>query len=253
MAEQRSDAAGAEGVLRYFDGIAAARTLIALGANAAAIQRRLPEGWEVAPYAGDEWRGKSLTGANLLLPFHEVFAVRSHSGKPDGMGRLSYLPFISQARNRSTGALGHFHWLLYTEDPAGIPVKYRDAKLARITRSQTFTKEARGETHAREIFSAIAESGEVQLSLAYRQDGVVMWVTADKPNQPLYFDRPRVPGGSSDQHRSQRSDEREGSLRNGPEGNGGGDGRVRRNRASRRRSDPATVYATGQRIVNRVD
>jgi hypothetical protein len=160
-----------EGSLNYSDGIAAARTLIALEANTAALQRRLPEGWEVAPYAGDDLRGKSLMGANLLLPFHEVFAVRSHSGKPDGMPQLSYLPFISQARNTSTGALGHVHWLLYTEDPAGIPGKYRDAKLARITRSQTFTKEARGETHVRETFSAVAESGEVHLSLAYRQGG----------------------------------------------------------------------------------
>jgi hypothetical protein len=175
-----------EGSLKYSDGIAAARTLIALEANTEALQRRLPEGWVVAPYAGDDLRGKSLTGANLLLPFHEVFAVRSHSGTPDGMPQLSYLPFISQARNASTGALGHFHWLLYTEDPAGIPGKYRDARLARITRSQTFTKEARGETHVRETFSAVAESGEVHLSLSYRQGGVVMWVTADKPNLPLY-------------------------------------------------------------------
>jgi hypothetical protein len=186
MTERRSDAAGTEGALKYSDGIAAARTLIALKANAAALQRRLPEGWEVAPYAGDDLRGKSLTDANVLIPFHEVFAVRSHTGKQDGMPQLSYVPFISQARNRSTGALGHFHWLLYTEDPAGIPGKYRDAKLARITRSLTFTKEAPGETHVRETFSAVAASGEIHVSLAYRQGGVVMWVTADKPNLALY-------------------------------------------------------------------
>ena len=144
-----------EGSLKYSDAIAAARILIALKANAAALQRRLPEGWALAPYAGDDLRGKSLTDANLLLPFHEVFAVRSHTGTPDGMPQLSYLPFISQARNRSTGALGHIHWLLYTEDPAGIPGKYRDAKLARITRSQTLTKEARGETHVRETSFAV--------------------------------------------------------------------------------------------------
>ncbi|HMF93450.1 MAG TPA: hypothetical protein VKE96_04115 [Vicinamibacterales bacterium] len=175
-----------EGSWRYSDGIAAARTLVALTANAAALQRRLPAGWELAPYTGDDLRGKSLTDANLLLPFHEVFAVRSHTGTPDGMTQLSYLPFISQARNRTTGVLAHVHWLSYTEDPAGIPGKYRDAKLARITRSQTFTKETRGETRVRETFSAVAESGEVHLSLAYRQGGAVMWVTADTPNLPLY-------------------------------------------------------------------
>jgi hypothetical protein len=173
--------------MKYSDGIAASRTLIAIKANAAALQRRLPEGWELAPYAGDDLRGQSLTDANLLVPFHEVFAVRS--GTPEGLPQLSYVPFISQARNLETGALGHFHWLLYTEDPAGIPGKYRDARLARITRSQSFTKETRGETHVLESFSAVAESGEIHLSLAYRQGGVVMWVTADKPNLPLYAAR----------------------------------------------------------------
>ena len=175
--------------LKYSDGIAAARTLIAVKANAAALQRRLPEGWELAPYTGDDLRGRSLKDANLLVPFHEVFAVRSQGGAPDGMSQLSYVPFISQARNRTTGALGHVHWLLYTEDPAGISGKYRDAKLARITRSQTFKKETRGETNVRETFSAVAESGEVHLSLEYWQGGVVMWVTADKPNLPLYAAR----------------------------------------------------------------
>src|SRR5262245_18062488 len=60
-----------EGSMKYSEGIAAARTLIALKASVAALQRRLPEGRE-------------------------------------------------QARNRFTGALGHFHWLSNKEDPAGI-------------------------------------------------------------------------------------------------------------------------------------
>jgi hypothetical protein len=39
--------------LRYSDGIAAARTTIVLEANPTALQRRLPSGWELAPYSGD--------------------------------------------------------------------------------------------------------------------------------------------------------------------------------------------------------
>src|SRR5262245_31395353 len=186
MAEQRSDAAGRDTALRYSDGIAAARTLIALKGNAAALQRRLPEGWELAPYAGDDLREKTFRDANMLLAFHEVFAARSDAGTSAGLPQVSYLAFVSQARNRLTGNLGHFHWLSYTEDPAGVPGKYRDSRLARITRSQSFTKERRGETEDRETFSAIAENGEIHLSLAYRQGGLVMWVTADKPNLPLY-------------------------------------------------------------------
>jgi hypothetical protein len=172
--------------LRYSDGIAAARTLVAVEANAAALQHRLPAGWELAPYAGDDLRGTSLRGANMLLPFHEVYAVRTQNGQPASLSQVSYVAFISQARNQATGALGHFHWFLYTEDPAGIPGRYRDGKLAHITRSQTFTKERRGETRVRESFSAVADNGEISLSLAYLQGGMVAWSTAEKPNLPLY-------------------------------------------------------------------
>ena len=35
--------------LKFSDGIAAARTMLALKVDAAALQRRLPDGWEVAP------------------------------------------------------------------------------------------------------------------------------------------------------------------------------------------------------------
>jgi hypothetical protein len=172
--------------LRYSDEIAAARTLIAVEANAAALQRRLPAGWELAPYAGDDLGGTSLRGANMLLPFREVYALRSQNGQPAGLSQVSYVAFISQARNQATGALGHFHWFLYTEDPAGVPGKYRDGKLAHITRLQTFTKEKRGGTEVRETFSALADDGEIRLSLSYLQGGMVARSTAEKPNLPLY-------------------------------------------------------------------
>jgi hypothetical protein len=172
--------------LHYSDGIAAARTMLAVQANAAALQRRLPGGWELAPYAGEDLRGTSLRGANLLIPFHEVYAVRAHEGDRHGLAQLSYIAFVSQARNQSTGELGHVHWCTYTEDPAGVPGKYGDGRLAQISRSQTFTKQQRGQTAVRESFSAVADAGSVQLSLAYQQGGSLIWATADKPNLPLY-------------------------------------------------------------------
>jgi len=172
--------------LTYSDGIAAARTLLAVEGNAAALQRRLPDGWELAPYSGDDLRGTSLRGANMLIPFHEVYAVRTQDGHAAGLSQLSYVVFISQARIPATGALGHFHWLLYTEDPAGVPGKYRDGKLAHIKRSQTFTKDQPGETQVQETFSAVADEGKIELSLSYRQGGMVAWVTAEQPNLPLY-------------------------------------------------------------------
>jgi hypothetical protein len=91
--------------LHYSDGIAAARTTLALHGNPAALQGRLPSGWELAPYAGDDLRGRALRGANLLIPFHEVYAVRTHEGQPAGLPQVSYIAFVSQARNQTTGEL----------------------------------------------------------------------------------------------------------------------------------------------------
>ena len=179
--------------LKYSDGIAAARTMLAIEGNATALQRRLPSGWELMPYAGEDLRGTSLNGANMLVPFHEVYAVRSHDGKVTGQQQLSYVVFISQARNNATGEVAHIHWFTYTEDPTAVPGKYKDAELANVTRSQNFTKERQGETHVRETFDAVAEGGEIHLSLAYERGGMVMWVTADEPNLPIYAAKdPRI-------------------------------------------------------------
>ena len=120
------------------------------------------------------------------MPHSSAAVVRTRGRRASGLPQVSYVAFISQARNRATGALGHLHWFSYTEDPEGVPGKYRDAKLAGITRSQTFTKARRGETEVRETFSAVAESGEIHLSLAYRQGGMLIWAIAAEPNLPLY-------------------------------------------------------------------
>jgi hypothetical protein len=98
---------------------------------------------------------------------------------------VSYIAFVSQARHQATEAVAHLHWFTYTEDPAAVPGKYRDGTLARIRRSQTFTKEPGAETDVRETFSAVSERGEIHLSLAYRQGGMMIWATADEPNLPL--------------------------------------------------------------------
>src|SRR5262249_29404278 len=145
----------------------------------------LPSGWELAPFAGTDLQGTMLTGANMLVPFHEVYAIRDHAGT-GGLPQVSYVPFLSQARNQATGRVAYIHWLTYTEDPDGVPGKYRDAKLARITRSQSFIKEERGVTRVNETFSAVADSGEIHLSLTYQQGGALMWLSADAPKLQLH-------------------------------------------------------------------
>src|SRR4030095_1525685 len=99
----------------------------------------------------------------LLCRFRGRCAVRTQEGQAQaGLQQLSYIAFVSQARNESTGQLGHIHWFTYTEDPAAIPGRYGDSTLANITRSQTFSKQRRGQTHVRETLSAVAHNGELQ-------------------------------------------------------------------------------------------
>jgi hypothetical protein len=184
------EAAGHGPALAFSDGIAAARTMLAVQANAAALQQRLGTSWELAPYAGDDMRGTSLRDANVLIPFHEVFAARTQDGTPRGLPQVSYVAFVSQARNRDTGEFGHVHWFTYTEDPDAVPGRYHDAVLAEVRRSQAFTKHGRGETGVQETFSAVSRDGEVHLSLAYDQGGEwLLWATADEPNLALYAAR----------------------------------------------------------------
>jgi len=103
-----------------------------------------------------------------------------------GLPQLSHVVFVSQAREQSANELAHVHWFTYTEDPAGVPGKYDDAALAHITRARTFCKERRGETRVRESFSAVAERGELHLSLVYEQVGdLLIWSSPDEPNLPL--------------------------------------------------------------------
>jgi len=91
---------------------------------------------------------------------------------------------LSLARNQATGSIAIMHWCTYTEDPDDVPGHYKDGRLAHIKGTLTFTKERRHETNVNETFSAVADSGEVSLSLDYRQGGLVVWLTADEPSLP---------------------------------------------------------------------
>jgi len=171
--------------LNYSDSIAASLTTIALEGNAAALQRRLPSGWQLAPFAGDDIRARALAGANILVVFHEIYAVRTPEDHRVGLPQVSYIAFVSPAVSDATRELALIHWRTYTEDPADVPGHYKDGRLADITRQQTFSKETRGETHILETFSAVTDHGEIHLSLDCQQGGAVIWLTADEPNTPF--------------------------------------------------------------------
>jgi hypothetical protein len=159
--------------------------MIALEANAAALQRRLPSGWDLAPYAGDDLRSESLRGANVLVPIYDVYALRTHEGKPTRLQPVSYVALVSQAQERATRDLADVHWFAYTEDPAGVSGMNGGGAIAAIVRFQASGKRRRGETRVRETVSAVAERGGVHLSLAYELGGdLVVWATEEQPSPP---------------------------------------------------------------------
>jgi hypothetical protein len=80
--------------LKYSDGIAAARTMIALEGSAATLQQRLPSGWEVAP--GTTCAEPRCETQNMLVPFHEVYAVRTYDERLVGLPQVSYIAFVSR-------------------------------------------------------------------------------------------------------------------------------------------------------------
>jgi hypothetical protein len=104
--------------LRYSDGIAAACTMIVLEANPSRAAPAAFNRLAARPLLGDDLRGTSLRGANLLVPFHEMYAVRSQDNHLSGLQHVSYVPFVSHARERATGELAHRHWFTYMEDHA---------------------------------------------------------------------------------------------------------------------------------------
>ena len=108
----------------------------------------------------------------------------ANAGAPLGLpvARTSVTMRMRSSVDLVTGELEQLHWFSYTEYPAGIPGKYRDARLAHITRSQTMTMRHRGETVVRETFSAEGDNGDVGLSLGYKQGGMVVWATSERPN-----------------------------------------------------------------------
>lgn len=79
--------------LTFSDGLAASRLVVALTADPGALQRSLPDGWEVAPYAGSDPRGTALRDDNLVLALHEVHAVQDSrsSGTHPQPRYLAYL------------------------------------------------------------------------------------------------------------------------------------------------------------------
>jgi hypothetical protein len=234
--------------LHYAEGIAAARTTLALHANPAALQRRLPSGWELAPYAGDDLRGTALRGANLLVPCHEVYATRTHTGQPaEGLAQLSYLAFVAQARHQATGTLGHLHWWTYTEDPTGVPGKYRDATwpTAPARRPAPSSSAARPRS-----MSAARRWPTADRSGCRWPTGRAAWWSGRPPRSPICPVRRQgpaggalVPGGPGAGRGPQRPPGRQQRVRGRPAGAGRAGRRVRRHPAGGGRVPPTALPA----------
>jgi hypothetical protein len=138
--------------LKYSDGIAAARTLIALEANAAALTRRLPVGWELAPYQGKTCVESLCEGQTCLSRSTKFTLQEPTTITPPVCRRVSYIAFVSQALRVGTESVAHLHWRAYTEEPASVPGKYLDANSSRSSAPKVSTRSAEAKRSAGNIF-----------------------------------------------------------------------------------------------------
>jgi hypothetical protein len=181
-----SGARPASGPLVYSDGLTASRIILGVKvSDDDALQRRLPEGWQLAPWGGSDARGAAFNGINLVIPFHDVAVLDDPRLPDDAQIQPHYVAFLVPARNVATAEIAHFETDLLTGDPAAVPGKYRASRFGKVTREHTRTTRD-GHRRVQDLFSVDAADGLFELSMAYEPGGVPLWLTADEPNFPIY-------------------------------------------------------------------
>jgi sugar lactone lactonase YvrE len=105
------------------------RLVLALRANAEAVQRALPAPWRLEPVAAGPARG-----ATLSLIFIERLVAQDAQGRPDPAGVERSLVVTVPARHPLTGEAATFPIVAYTTALSQVPGPYSNSQAATITR-----------------------------------------------------------------------------------------------------------------------
>ena len=147
---------------------------VRLRANPAALQRRLPQPWTIAPAAEGPH-----AGANLAVIFSEVLLRQDAGGgqAPDAVD-LS-VAFLIPAAHVQTQEPASFIFRILTANPAGVPGRYRNSVRATAKRLRRLAGDGLSTTVTDEMALRSVDGGHVELRLQY-QPGVpvrMQWPT----------------------------------------------------------------------------
>jgi hypothetical protein len=170
----------------YSDAIVAYQIGVFFRANPETLQKRLPGGWKVADQWGPGPRGKLLEGANVVMGFHETFLESEKApskNKPHGR----FVTFAAMAHNPSTDERCNISFTGFNADPAKVPGKYKDKKLARsISRKLSVTGDD-ASTLVSESFDVDTGDGSIHFAVDYsRQQPLWLYATAVPPDAVVF-------------------------------------------------------------------
>src|SRR5216684_2789112 len=143
-----------------------------------------------AEYLTDQWgpgpRGKLLEGANVVMGFHETFLESEKApskNKPHGR----FVTFAAMAHNPSTDERCNISFTGFNADPAKVPGKYKDKKLARsISRKLSVTGDD-ASTLVSESFDVDTGDGSIHFAVDYsRQQPLWLYATAVPPDAVVF-------------------------------------------------------------------
>lgn len=160
------------------------RLLLGFIVNPAAIQRRLPPNWQIAPLpAFEAMRLPEEYRPNLLLAFHHLLLDQNTQGQTLHNSGSRFLVFDIPARHPETGERGLAHFLMFTG--GAIPGRFRDALPARVTHDYHLREES-ASTIINEVYQVDAEAeGTIEIRATYHR-GALLRQTALTPNFPLW-------------------------------------------------------------------
>ncbi len=148
------------------------RIRIALRASLPALQRRLPDAWEIVPDSSDIGKG-----SNLAVLFYEVYLNQAAEGSDligaDPVGRYFVLGMPS--RHRQTAETAFMVFRIFTAHPTGEnPFGWKGVAAGKTTAhamiARTQTLEASGlETMVSDRVEARTDVGLVEVELRYRR------------------------------------------------------------------------------------
>lgn len=147
---------------------------VRLRVNPAALQRRLPQPWTIAP-AGEG----PHAGANLVVIFSEVLLRQDADGGPAPDSVDLSAAFLIPAAHAQTQEPASFIFRVLTANPGAVPGRYRNSVRAAVRRARSLVGHGVSTTITDEIVLESADGGVVELRLQY-ESGVpvrMRWLT----------------------------------------------------------------------------